>query len=337
MLLSYIERFDFTKSLTKRQVQVVHEQYVLYLISAQSYATSFATIKACLTQDQQMLIPEIREATRNLIEDYKCNALYKLAILRLAQNDTTGFKNLQVNPNPTRAVLRKYRTKVNKRIRQIKFDNIGPTQLKALEVDIIKQLEKHIHWFAMRKAKFLTMAEPGKSILDIMAELQIFAVVALRRFYPFRSNLHLLNSIKSSVTNRGNSLISFNVAGRRRRMFQDDTGATFSVEAGGQLDLESMASSNPTKKIELQTTLNSLKIKHPSMTPLWNYISDENEQDKFVSWYESKNNVKITSPKALFSHIKMRNQDYVKILGRYLQVPSRNVRHALDYLGRNAV
>lgn len=333
MLLSYLERGNLLTELAKDQLDYLHEQFVIYLVQGNTFNAVLKNCRSILDDDQAHLDSILRDKLQFMIEDYECNALYKTAILRLAMGDATGFRNLQVNPRRTQTIIKNNASIFKKRVKEIKFDNIGPKHLASIEQENLRQLKSHIYWFVQNKAKFLTLAEPGKSVADIQNDIQIFALIGLRKIYPFRSGLHLLNTLKATVTNRGNSLITYNTADIRRRLIQTETGEHYSVESSGHEDFDSMSQCDPRRETEINTTLDWLNKNHPQYRDIIAFVKSSADQDQFLTWF-SKKYCEVNSLAELNTFIKKGDRPYLSFVAEFLGQPRKLVREAFTAMSR---
>ena len=338
MLLAYVESCMELQELTPAQRFEVTKHFTLYLLRCVNLTTAVSKASTVLRPDQLHLSTAIRFKMADVIRSYACNARYKPALLRLAQGDRTGFRKLGVDPRRSLRTIAEHKTAFAKTVRRIQYPEIGPSHLSGLEVDVLREVLPHAKWFAARKAGFLiTVGGGDRDREDIVNDLQALALVAIRWYYPFRSGLHLANTVRQTITNRGQSIISYHTTQGRRRVQQMDDGSYLSVESHSataehhSADVDT-GSVDPREELHSLRSLDVLSAKMPEIAPVARFVSCEASQDAFVTFVGNRFGVDLRTYDDAVALLKRKGVKYATALAQFLD--EDDVEFALGVLKR---
>ena len=340
MLLAYVESCSDLHALTPAQRYAVAQYFTLYLLRCTDLTKAVARASAVLRPDQLHLSTVIRFKMSDVIRSHACNTKYKPALLRLAQGDRTGFRRLGVDPRRSLRTIADHATAIAKSVRRIQYSEIGPTHLAELEVEVLREVLPHAKWFAARKASFLTTVGGGdRDREDIVNDLQALALVAIRWYYPFRSGLHLANTVRQTITNRGQSIISYHTTKGRRRVQQLDDGSYLSMEShSATADRHSAnvdtGSVDPRDELHYRQSLDGLASKLPQIAPVARFVACDDSQDAFVTFVGRRFDVDLRTYDDAVALLKRKGVKYETALARFLGEDEEDVTAALAILKR---
>jgi len=334
MIRSFLDRGDELRELDAAQKRALDEQFLLYLVHGTSFRDALRESAELLTEYQFFLKEVIKAKLTTMIEDPVCNTRIKPAVLRLAAGDTTGFRVMQENPRRTRRIVSKNAKTFRRLLREVKFDEIGPTSIASLEEEYLESVRPHARNFVNYRAVFLTSAEHGLSTKDMITDLMIIALRTFRWYYPYREGLHMLNTMRAAITNRGNSLIKYNTADVRRRLIMLDSGEMYNRESSGDYEAalnSSAGSADPTRWSNLRLDIDRLREYgyNPSVIE---FVSSPEMQDRFVGWVGAKYGVRLSSIEDVGRYLKSNGKSYKKVVALFLQQPAKSVNTALNAL-----
>ena len=339
MLLGYVESSPELRELNHRQRDAIAQQCALYLLRCAPLNESVRRASTVLAPDQLHLATTIRFKMSDIIRSYACNAQYKPAILRLAQGDSTGFRKLGVDPRRTRRLLERHEREIRAAVRKVQYPEIGPTHLAQVEKRVMQEVLPHAKWFASRKASFLTTAGWDRDKEDIVNDLQALGLVAARWYYPFRSGLHLANTVRQAITNRGQSIISYHTTKGRRRLQQLEDGSYVSMESHSATAERHSAnvdtgSVDPREGLMSRQVLEELCNKIPGVAPVAEFVGSERMQDEFMSYVGKAYGVDLHNYDSLIAALEKRKVPYASAIAEFLSEPVDEVKFALEVLKR---
>ena len=337
-MLSYVERGASLTSLSTQQLAEIERQFILYLMQITTFWRAVSACTAVLDDDQAHLRAVIKAKMADMIADVHCNAMFKPAILRLAAGDRTGFKRLGENPTRTLRVIAGSRMAFDDRINAVQYDigSVGPKHLSSIEMVHLEKVKPHSTRFARTKARFLTMGEAGLELTDIVKDLQMLALRSLRWYYPFRSGLHLENTMRNTITNRGRSAIKYATADVRRRLVQGDDGVTYNRESSGlgyEIAIQSGYAQDPTDDLAIRSKLHSLARSGGTVADVVKFMLDHLLQEKFIDWV-AKNDPRAAGSTDLTDVVSACG-DYGGLIAGFLGCRPSDVRTALSDIQRH--
>ncbi len=342
MLAYYLESGALLTGLSERQLRAMADIFSMYLIQGTSYKEALKDSLALLRPNQQHLLPHVRSLLANVNKSFECNALYKPAIIRLIAGDDSGFRKLGVNTRHARNWIESNRTLLRRILKSIKFDvaEIGPTHLSKIETETLKIVEKHSSWFASAKAGFLVRSG-DRDRSDIINELLSLGLVAIRWYYPFREGLYLANTVRSSITNRGQSIIAYNTTQGRRRLQQQEDGSYFARETGSDNYAETASTADPRRMLDVDRALRRVEnsefekaLCDDTFKIVTKFVRDDTAQDGFISFVSQKLNIELKSFDAVIGILASRQIPYELALAKYLRLDETDVRFVLSQLRR---
>lgn len=338
MIRSFLDRGDDLHRLDSRQKRHLDEQFLLYLVHGQSFREALQKSTEILREDQFDVREVVKAKLTALIEDPVCNTRIKPAVLRLADGDPIGFRVLDECPRRTKRIVANNAKTFRRVLRQVKFDEIGPTNIASLEQEYIDRVTPHARNFVNYRAVFLTSAEHGLSTKDMITDLKIVALRTFRWYYPYREGLHMLNTMRSAITNRGNSLIRYNTADVRRRLIMLESGEMYNRESSGDYEaaLNSSAGSfDPTRAADLRIDIDRLKDRGYNSSVI-QFVSSPEMQDRFIGWMSARYGMQFSSIDDASRYMAHHRKSYYKLLSMFLQQPRDHVKLALGALKRIA-
>lgn len=339
MIRSFTDRGDVFSRLAPQQKRALDEQFLLYLVQAQSFREAIANSVVVLSDDHYDLKEVVKERLTTMIEDPVCNTCIKPAVLRLAAGDAAGFRAMAENPRRTRQIIARNKKAFRRVLRQVKFDNVGPTHISSIVEEYLEKVRPHARNFVNYRAVFLATAEHGLSTKELITDLMIIGLRTFRWYYPYREGLHMLNTLRAAITNRGNSLIRYKTADVRRRLIMLDSGEMYNRESSGDFDaaLNSAACAyNPTRLVNLSLDMELLR-KSGYNPQVIDFVRSPSMQDKFVGWAGAKYAEPFSSIEDVSRYLAAQNKSYPKVLSRFLQQPRTEVFAALNALRSVAV
>lgn len=322
------------RRLSRSQMNYVKEQFILYLVHGISFREAIARCNAILEDDQHAERVVIKERLAAMIEDHYCNTVVKPAIIMLARGDRSAFRKAHASTAFTATVIRRHPKIFRRVVRDVKFDDLSPRGIATVERDYLERVQSHARNYVWRKAKFLMSAEHGLSASDMINDLQLLALRAFRWYFPFRSGLHMLNTMRSTISNRGKSMVKYNVADSRRRLIALPNGETYNRESSGDYDKalnSSVGSSNPVVHLDLQLSLEKLG-RRPDYSRVVKFVASPKIQDRFVGWASHRVGVRFSDMEDLSAYIAREKLSYTRMLSRFLAVPPTKTREVLKEL-----
>jgi hypothetical protein len=375
MLVSYLERGMQLRMLSASQMLEVEKAFTWYLLKTIRYQQAVPICVKVLDPDQEHLKIAIKQRLTALISDHDCNVLFKPALLRLAAKDDSLFRQLNTDPERSLKILRSNRERMKFALNEVKFpiDIIGPDHIRELQDEHLHQVESHAYRYVSKNMKFLTMGDSGISIEDMVTDLKALALSAMRQYYPFREGLHLTNTMRSTITNRGRSAITYSTSQRRQRVSMTGLSPETLLEENNRKNLlEKCLQSqdfeewrrfklNQKYKMEnreaggvaLDVALNThtgtsidgglpLELDIQAMAEGENtaaliarFVLDQTEQDAFCSWIE-RHVKKVVGAADVASAVRMSGISYSWLLAKYFGVPREEVAETLNSLKRMA-
>lgn len=336
MIRAFIDRGDAFRDAPASLRRLLDEQFLLYLLHATKFRDVLATVNDNLDEDTAYLKPLVKVRLTEMIDDPTCNTYVKPSVLRLIAGDKTGFRAMRVSTSRTAKIIARHEKAFVRRLKALEFDvsEIGPQQITRLELEYLDKVRQHSKNFAQYKARFLITAEHGLSLENIVSDLQMVGLRTFRWYYPFRTGLHMTNSMRRAITNRGNSLIKYNVADVRRRLIMLDSGEMYNRESSGDYDaaLNSSAGSvDYTRAIDL--SLDVMRLSEKGYSPgVLDFVRDPQVQDRFIGWYSAKCGKQLADMVEVSRRITLEGDSYTSLLAEFLEEPREGVRAALKAL-----
>lgn len=288
---------------------------------------------AVLDIDQADMRVAIKEKLSIMIEDHYCNTVVKPALIQLARGNSAGFSAARCDPRATRAIIQRNEKAFKKVLRSVKFRQSSSAEFRALESEYVEKVRPHARNYVMRWAGFLMSADHGLSADDMINDLLLLAMRAFRWYYPFRSGLHMLNTMRATITNRGKSMVNYNVADCRRRLMMMDNGDMYNRESSGGYEA---ALNVPDPRADPHDITTDLLVQRvaldPAAIPVVNFVNDDAAQDRFVSWASHRVGVGFRSMDDMLEHLHANRLSYEKLLACYLKQPYTSVRKTLTDL-----
>ncbi len=336
MISILLDKGAALSSLSPQQMSRVKEYFTLYLVQAITFREAMAGCVSLLDYDQSDLRIVIRERLSTMIGDPHCNTVIKPAIILLARGNSSGFTQAKCNPRFTSSVIQKNRRAFNKVLRSVQFQPTSSKGLAILEDVYLNKVQPHAKSYVMHKAKFLLAAEHGLSYDDMINDLLLLALRAFRWYWPFRSGLHMLNTMRATISNRGKSMVKYNVADSRRRLIMLPSGEMYNREASGGYDAacNSAAATDPAiRDITIDLMMHRVAAK-AGAAPVVKFVTDEAMQDRFVSWVGHRLGVGFHSLEELADHIAESRPrlSYTKMVAKFLGQPHDAVSGTLSEL-----
>jgi hypothetical protein len=332
MLISFLERGMILQTLSRSQMLEVEKAFTWYLLNSIRYLDAAAMCEKVLDPDQVHLKPIIKARLSTMIEDYDCNVLFKPALLRLGAGDNSLFRKLKTSPRRSQLILDTNRKAVRVSLRKVQYplNIIGPDHVKELEEEHLALVEKHAWNHVSRHAKFLTMGGSGTSVGDMVNDLQLLAMRAFRHYYPFRKGLHLTNTMRATITNRGRGMVKYYTAGVRQRFIMDENYKMVNRENGGlayDIALDTYDDRSAESGRALDFDIQALANGKGSVAEVAKFMRDPIAQDRFITWLEQ--DFSISDAADVAEAVQMSGKPYSLLLSRYLKRPRDEVRKAI--------
>jgi hypothetical protein len=331
--------------LSAAQMLEVERAFTWYLLRAINYKEAAARCEQVLDADQIHLKVVIKKRLSEMKDDYDCNALFKPALIRLAAGDDTLFRQMKTPSRRSASILKSDPKAVRVCLKQVAYPiaKIGKTHIEFIEAEHMPLIEPHAFRHVSKHAKFLTMGDSGITIEDMVNDLKLIALSAVRWYYPFRKGLHLTNTIRLSITNRGRTMVTYNVAPRRQRVSMDGNYKMVNREVGGKI-FDIAADTHADKSLDATDSGKVLNLdiaemaKGPrvSAAKVARFIQDPVAQDLFIDWLK-KYSAKAAEAPDIPTAVRIVGLPYSRLLSEYLQAPRVNVVRALSRLRRMAV
>lgn len=320
--------------LSKNQMRLVKEAFILYLVHEISFREASAICLGLLEDDQIEEADVIRERLSTMIEDHYCNTVIKPAIIRLAAGDASVFRANKCSTQFVRWVISRNKRAFRNVLKSVCFEDLTPKGIRDVEMDYLVRVESHSKNYVMNKARFLCSAEHGLSVRDLVSDLQILALRAFRWYFPFRNGLHMLNTMRATITNRGRSLVKYSTADSRRRLIMLDSGEMYNRESSGNLEeaLNSEAGSvDPRRAIEIGMDLQRMS-ENRRLRPIVSFIGNPDAQDAFVGWAGYRYGRRFDNIEQLAEYLRKHNKSYIVVLSHFLNLHPRRTQLALREL-----
>jgi hypothetical protein len=340
MLSAFLESGNSLSSLSRSQLSVLQKAFMLYLLQAIKFNDAMRICNKVLDEDQEHMKVVIKTKLAEMIENPDCNLIYKPAILRLANGDYTGFRRLGVSISPTLKIIRTNFHLVEPQLKKIKYpiSVLGPSHIGKLEKEQLPLVEKHAFFYVKRFARFLTQGDSGISVEEMVKDLIIIALRTMRWYYPYISELHLTNTMRRSITNRGRGMISYNVVESRRRIINDENGNTVNRESttlyaryGSLVDNWLGFSNNPINAVDARMSLNSLQCQNNNIGKVASFILSEDSQAKFVKWVNARFKTEETD---IMSAIRHSGKTGVYLICKYLNIDRIEFKGIIQFLDK---
>jgi hypothetical protein len=330
MLVGFLEQnAQIRNSLSRSQMFEIETIFLLYLLKVISFRQAATQTDNVLDPDQAHLRIILKQKLSDLIGDADCNTVIKPAVLRLAAGDATGFKAAQASPQRTLQIIKRYKKPIMEQVRKCVFplNEIGPKHVRKLEAEQLKLIMPHVKSHVYTKARFLTNGDSGLALTDIQHELLLLALRALRSYYPFREGLYLTNTLRNTVTLRGRGFVTAATATCRRRLVMQGDKSVNLESTVEDIDNMSEFSVDPCSLRDLQNGLLQVASKGGVASRIANFLLSPEKQDEFCFWVERIAQVK---GEDLADTVKKTGLPYASLLSRYLELPKRDVRYALE-------
>jgi hypothetical protein len=310
----------------------------LYLLHAINFYEAMHRCDSILDDDQEHMKVIIKSRLAAMIENADCNMIYKPAILRLTRGDATIFKELDVSPKQTIAILKNNKNLLNDELKKIKYpiSVLGPSHLRFLENEHLPLVVNHAEHYVLRYARFLTQGNSGMTSGDMVNDLVLLALRAMRWYYPYLSGLHLTNTMRATITNRGRGSITYNVVDSRRRMFQTRDGKTINRESSAFFDQASNwsgYSEDPTNYNNITTSITKTSNKVEAV--LAKFVLNGKIQDDFLTWLENKYTI-CKNQSDIITAVKLVGKTYEVLLADFYHFDVFDVKSALEKFRRAA-
>ncbi len=329
MLLSFLEHKNRLALLSDDQLQETHRWFMLYLLKGASWNETTRKCKGFLDDDQQHLETVITERLGALRSDVDCVKRLKLAVLAYMINgNTEGLQSVNVKPRTIDKLLVQDSQRYRKVIRSVVDKNPTPAKLTKIEAELLPDLWGYTKNFAYMNARFLTKAEPGLKIEDIARQIEDTTLIALRWIYPFRVGLHLENTLKASILNKGNTLITSKTRQKSQRLIQEADGTYSSMESFVE-GADGIVDARAETKV---TTFLALAKKSPTMRVFADYVNDPKAQDAFIVWANQTYKVNASDISDLIPKLATKNVTYSRSLAAYLGLSRKDVLTSLKNL-----
>jgi len=337
MLCSYLETGHKLHLLSRLQLFEVETQFALYLIKAQSFNETMENCDRVLDDDQLELHAIIKERLSEMISDADCNCKFKPAILRLANGDKTGFHALHAPSRRTQMIINVHRVAFDKALSRVvhPINEIGPSHLAEIEASYMDKIKKHTQRYVRRYARFLTLGDSTKDMDDIANDLGVFALCSMRGYYPFRSGLHMENSMRRTITNRGRSYITSSIAETNRSVVQLPDGTSYRREVSwvgdavnGAPILDSIEGDDPRNSSSINLDLRKAAKGGGAIAMISQFILSPTMQEEFIGWLGSKV-PSCSMASDITEAVRITGRSYEMLLGRFLALPAKQVHDAL--------
>ena len=326
MLRSFVENGALFNGLPTKTVDRIERQFLLYLLHIISFNAACANCNEIVDQDRT-LARIIRERMAALIGDHGCNAVFKPAFIQYVAGNQTAMRGIGVSQRAYRKTA--HESIFRPLVRKTKFPIhiIGPQHIGKLEASLTQKVEKHAMRFVRYRAAFLTRGDSGIDSSDMATDLLALSLRALRRYYPFRSEPHLLNSMRQTITVRGRSAIKHETALKRRRVYTDDAGVVQNFESSAAFDFASnslSAAYSPQIMLDIKKELERQELWG---CPVAGFLLSPEQQDRFVEW------MSIRFPNSLGASditesLRMAGASYPKMLAHFLGVEDQEVKQS---------
>lgn len=333
MLMSFVEKGATLRRLSRSQLAAIEVQFMLYLLQATTFFNALRICDAVLDDDQADLRSVLKQKLADMIEDPDCNTMFKPAILRLARRDDLGFRKLGESPKRTQAILSAHWPRIRPRVCAVEFPIhiIGPNHLKSIEMVHLDKVRPHASHFIRKYARFLTMGESTREHRDMVEDLLLLALRSLRWYYPFRKGLHIENTMRSTITNRGRSLIKFHTADQRARLVQGEDGITYNRETNVGFDFalnSSACSYDPSNIRFMSIGLQRAAKEDSTLGSIARFIISPTMQDRFLDWL-TRRDPRIANAQDVADAMTICRGDYAALLAQFLNLNTSDVRQAL--------
>ena len=337
VLISFIEQGATLKPLSRSQMLDVETAFTLYLLRVISFREAYKRCDALLDEDQEHLKIVIKSKLSKMIEDADCNTIFKPAILRLINGDDIGFRKFNFPTARTLKIIRHNQVPLFNRIKHIAYpiNKIGPKHIQKLETEYLDIVKPHADRYVARYARFLTMGDSGTTLDDLSRDLIVLALRSMRQYYPWRKGLHLANTMRQTITNRGRGMITYSVAGVRQRLVMDEhRGVMVNRESSSEFDTASNWrgwADDPSRIRPLQSQIASIARGGDSEAKVAQFVLSPENHDQFCNWLEDLLPV-TKGTEDISSAVKKSGYPYAMLLAKFLKLPLAEVTLALSRL-----
>jgi hypothetical protein len=334
MMSLFLDKGAQLRRLSPKQMDRIRAEFILYLVHATTFLQCMSRCTQVLEPDQADLRSVIKEKLTDMIEDHYCNTVIKIAILRLAQGDPGGFVRANCNPDFTLKVIAANKKAFKRRLDEVQFGQLRSQSIARIEQEYLEKVRPHAKHYVMSKARFLMSSEHGLKAEDMINDLLLLALRSFRWYYPFRKGLHMLNTMRMTISNRGKGLVRYNVADGRRRLIMLESGEMYNRESSGEFDLalnSPNGSSDPTKA--RNAFIDTMRLyEKPEYAPVANFVVDLTKQAAFVDWCSHRYGKLFHNMESLSKYIAENKINYAKLLSCFLEHPHQYVNEALSQL-----
>jgi len=195
-------------------------EYLLHLALVHSLScTQYkARIKRLLDDDQDELLDPLLDMFNLLRESPEMNVFYKMTFLSYMNGDDKAFRRAGLSSRPLDKILMEHSFKGPPKIAIEDFSTQG---MQALLRRCEPEIKSYIRWFVRRKLSFVVKGN-REDPEAFEQDFYLKALVIFRWLYPFRSEVHQLASVKSSLHNAGINEIYRNTTKKRGRVFYSE-------------------------------------------------------------------------------------------------------------------
>lgn len=346
MILLFLENGYKLSSLSRSQMKVLEKAFTLYLLHAIKFNDALQLCYNALDDDQEHMKTIIKDKMAEMIEDADCNQFYKPALLRLAAKDDSIFRKNDIPQASTLRIFEQHAALIKERIKAVEYplNVIGPQHIRRLEQEhlskdgeALKPMETHARNYVFHYARYLTQGDSGFSANDMISNLKIVGLRTLRWYYPFLSGLHMLNTMRRSITNRGRGMLTAATVESRCRMIQLSNGRTVNLESTANFDKAidwAGFAEDPTARIESNMTLVSLMNDHSIESKILCIILDEGTRNAFLSWMQKRYDL---AEADLAEAVSKTGKSYVYLLSKYFKMDIDDVKKAMRRFRRTDI
>jgi len=334
VLISFLEQEATLKSLSHSQMLEIETAFTLYLLRAISFREAYRRCDMILDEDQEYLKVTIKSKLSKMIEDADCNTIFKPAILRLINGDDVGFRLFNMPTTRTKRIIKQNNDILQESLKRVAYpiDQIGPKHIEKLENKYLEIVKPHAYYYVSRYARFLTMGDSGTTIDDLSRDLIILALRSMRQYYPWRKGLHLANTMRQTITNRGRGMITYSVAGVRQRLVMDEhRGVMVNRESSTGFEIASNWrgwADDPSRMHPLQSKIAFIAKGKGPEAKVAQFILSPEDQDQFCNWLEQVSPVTKGS-EDLSAAVKKSGYPYASLLAKFLNLPKPDVKSTL--------
>jgi hypothetical protein len=160
-----------------------------------------------------------------------------------------------------------------------------------------------------------------------------FAMSTLRQYYPWRSGLHLSNTMRNTITNRGNGYITRETRDVRKRHYQDERGVTINRESGAKYEKASIAAigDDPSRSSTLRVLLGKMSSEDSVRGQVARFVIDVPLQEAFCAWLEQRIPA-CAGADDVADAVARSGCEYHALLANFLGEPRVDVQRALRHV-----